>query len=66
MAKFKVYIQQYVEMIAVIEVEAADDHAAQGEALLNAHRAEWSAGDDAYKAEVYQVDDAAGEVIWTR
>lgn len=64
MAKFKVYVHQYVEMLAVIEVEADDQHDASDHALRDLSLAEWSAGDDAYKARVYQVDDAAGTVVF--
>lgn len=68
MAKFKVCIQQYVEMIAEIEVEAETPEAA----LRLAYDADpgvtavWEHGDDALDVEAWCVLDAKGETVWER
>lgn len=66
MPKFKVHLQQYVEKIATIEVEAVDEDDARNTAKTQAHKAEWIDGDDAYSVEVYAVHDGAGNLVWER
>ena len=64
--KFRVHLQQYVEEIATIEVEAVDEDEARAIAKRNAHKAAWEPGEDAYSAEVYAVCDEHGHLVWGR
>ncbi|MBB4017597.1 hypothetical protein GGR16_002631 [Chelatococcus caeni] len=66
MPKFKVQLQQYVEQVAEIEVEAPDHEEARRLALLRAESAEWQPGDDAYSADAYSVLDEHGRLVWER
>ena len=65
---FQVCVQQYVERVAQIEVEAFSEEEAR-ELAMEPHRREsarWEEGDDAYDAEVYAVLDGTGLEIWSR
>jgi len=64
MAKFKVFLHQYVEEVAVMEIEAADATSARDMALNRAPEADWTAGDDSYSPEVYLVTDQNNECVW--
>jgi hypothetical protein len=61
MAKFKVCIQQYVEQVAAVEVEAATAEEARRVAYaeglyeIGARQKAWVAGDDAQEAVIYEV-----------
>jgi hypothetical protein len=66
MAKFKVLLQQYVEMLTEIEVEAHDEQDARTIAYTMADGATWTDGDDAYKVEAYAVKDESGNPVWER
>jgi hypothetical protein len=66
MAKFKVYLQQYVEQIATVEIEAIDENDAISKAKDAADFATWEPGDDAYSVEAYGVANASGEMVWER
>ena len=65
MPKYKVYLQQYVEQIAEVEVEADDPDEAIWLATKNTSLIDWSEGDDAYDAEAYAVY-ANGMLVWER
>lgn len=73
-ATFKVHLQQYVERVTTIEVEASDHWEAIKAARAIADKeptapgahAVWEDGDDAQKVEAYAVANAAGEIIWER
>lgn len=56
MPKFKVYLQQYVEEVAEMIVEASTPQEATQLALERACEAEWSEGSDSYAARVWHVD----------
>lgn len=65
MPKFKVHLQQYVERVATVEVEASDaGMAAQIAKTDLASSATWEDGDDAMSVNIYAVHDAAGELVW--
>lgn len=66
MAKFQVCIQQYVEKIATVEVEAntAEDAATLAK-LEGGARAAWTDGDDSYSIAVYAVMQG-DKVVWER
>lgn len=76
MPKFKVHLQQYVEEVAEIEVEAATAEEAAEKAEQMAHDGdidEWHDGDDVILGAAancgdpaWQVYDAAGELVWER
>lgn len=67
MPKFKVFLQQYVERVATVEVEASDANRAIQIAKTNlASQATWEDGDDAYSVDVYAVHDSAGDLVWER
>jgi hypothetical protein len=63
---FKVYMQQYVEQVTEVEVEAANIQEARTLAKDRADKATWTPGDDAYDVSVYGVANEAGELIWER
>ena len=60
--KYRVLLQQYVEQVAAMEIEADTPEDAKDEALLRAAEADWGAGDDAMDVECYAVMDGAGMV----
>lgn len=64
--KFRVHLQQFVEEIGTIEVEAVDEDEARAIAKRDAHKAAWEPGEDAYSAEVYAVRDEHGHLVWER
>lgn len=69
MPKFRVCLQQYIERVAAVEVEA--DTPEQAKEIGWARVAcppgvEWEDGDDASEIEVYAVLDTDGEVVWGR
>lgn len=66
MPKFKVHLQQYVEKVATVEIEASDAGMAAQIAKRDAHLADWQDGDDAYSVSVYAVHDEKGDVFWER
>lgn len=67
MPKFKVFLQQYVERVAIVEVEASDaGMAAQIAKTDLASSATWEDGDDAQSVDIYEVQDAAGQTVWER
>lgn len=67
MPKFKVYLQQYVERVAIVEVEASDAGMAAQIAKTNLDSsATWEDGDDALSVDIYEVQDAAGQTVWER
>ena len=66
MAKFKVHMQQYIERVATVEVEADNEADARDLAKHRADAATWTDGDDAYSVEVYAVADEAGAMVWER
>jgi len=63
--KYRVLLQQYVEQVATIEIEADTPEAAKDEALLRGAEADWGAGDDAMDVECYAVMDGA-DMVWER
>lgn len=63
MAKFKVHLQQYVERVATVDVEAEDEGAAIAAAKIEAMKAKWQDGEDAYTVDAYAVCDASGNII---
>lgn len=66
MPKFKVQMQQYVEQLATIEIEAEDEKTARDIAKQIAFQAVWTDGDDSYEVDVYAVEDDQGRVVWER
>jgi hypothetical protein len=66
MAKFTVHLQQYVEQVATLEIEAATPEEARDIAITSAPSATWTEGDDAEKASVFAVHDTAGNLVWER
>lgn len=66
MPKFKVYLQQYVEEIAVMQIEATDEDEARAIAKTKAPEADWQDGGDSHSVDVYQVADAGGKIVWSR
>ena len=64
--KFTVLVQQYVERVASIEVEAEDEQAARWKAADLYDTADWSDGDDAYSVECYAVFDEDDNPVWER
>lgn len=66
MPRFRVHLQQYVEEIATITVEASSPEEARTIALDRASDAIWSDGDDAYAAEAYAVRNSLGDLVWER
>jgi hypothetical protein len=59
-------LQQYVEMTAVVEVEAATAEAARERALTElASCADWQPGDDAYDVEAFAIYEGE-RLIWER
>ena len=64
MPKFTVYLQQYVEQTASLEIEADSAEEARDKALSNAPSADWDLGDDAYAAEVYRIEEI--KTVWER
>lgn len=67
MPKFKVQLQQYVEKVAIVEVDAESVEAARDSALsFEAISADWQDGDDAYAVDAYAVLDEAGNTVWER
>jgi chaperonin GroEL (HSP60 family) len=70
MPKFKVCFQQYIEMLATIEVEADDEHVARQLARDLASKAEWEVGDDTCGVAAYAVYLVAGDdddrLVWER
>lgn len=64
MPKFKVCVQQYVEMIASVVVEAATpEEAADMVEQDGASEFDWQDGDDAEDMRVYAVLDESGEAV---
>lgn len=66
---FTVLVQRYVEEIVEIEVEATDADDARAKARQRAGldmELEWKPGDDMTGLDVYAVQDADGEAVWTR
>lgn len=67
MPKFKVFLQQYVERVAIVEVEASDAGMAAAIAKTDlASSATWEDGDHARFLDVYKIQDAAGQTVWER
>lgn len=66
MPKFKVHLQQYVEEVATMEIDAPDEKTARDIAKDRACEADWSDGNDADPAEVYAVHDENDNLIWER
>jgi len=66
MPKFKVHLQQYVEEVATIEVEADSIEEARAKALLEGPMASWEDGEDSYSVSAYAVHDDKGELVWER
>lgn len=66
MPKFRVHLQQYVEMTATLEVEAADADEARDRALTDAPSAAWDNGDDAGPVQAYAVHNEKEELVWER
>jgi len=67
MPKFKVFLQQYVERVAVVEVEASDAGMAAAIAKTDlASSATWEDGDDTMSVNIHAVCDEAGETVWER
>jgi hypothetical protein len=64
--KYTVLLQQYVENLARMEVEAETPEQARDIALREAHTAVWVGGTDAYDPDVYLVRDATGADVWER
>ena len=63
---FTVCLQQYVERVAHIRVEADDPIKAVQIAKNSCDDAIWTDGDDAYAVDVYAVLDADEKNIWSR
>jgi hypothetical protein len=66
MPKFRVLLQQYVEMTAAVEIEAASIQAARECVLTDlASGADWAPGEDAYEVRTYAIfeDD---RLVWER
>lgn len=69
--KYRVFLQQYVEQLAELEIEAASPEEARDRALTQAPAAVWSPGYDPGEVTVYAVHDAGGasggpyQVVWT-
>ena len=70
LTRYKVYVQQYVEQVTEIEIDAeTPEHAIDrvlsydGEYIVNAT---WEPGDDCYDADVYMVKDSEGNEVWER
>ena len=66
MPKYTVLLQQYVENLARMEVEANSPEDARNIALNRASEALWTAGEDAYDPEVYIVKDENNHEVWNR
>lgn len=66
MPRFQVCLQQYVEQVTSVEIEAEDEQDAKDKALAMADTFEWKTGDDAYDVEAYAILDADGAVVWER
>lgn len=66
MAKYKVHLQQYIEQVTTIEVEANNQNEAVMLAKNRCHDAQWKQGDDAYNCACYAVSDANDNIIWER
>lgn len=69
--KYQVCVQQYVEEITSIEIEAdtSEQAAAIGQQMLNDGNVDveaWVAGDDITGRDVYAVLDPGGETVWER
>lgn len=64
--RFKVFLQQYAEQIADVEVEAKDPVDAITKAKEQAVTLDWGSGDDSYEVEAYAVHDEIGNVVWER
>lgn len=68
MPKFTVKLQQYVEEVAEIEVEADTPEAAR-QLVLDQDLmvdADWQDGSDSYEAEIYLVVDEENNTVWDR
>jgi len=63
--KYRVLLQQYVEQVASMEIEADTPEDAKDEALLRGAEADWGPGDDAMDVECYAVMDGA-DMVWER
>lgn len=70
MPKFKVHVQQYVEEVATVEIDAetAEEAVAKVEQGVwsGAIEPDWRDGDDAQRAEAYSAHDAKDNVVWQR
>lgn len=69
MPKFKVCVQQYVEEIAHVMVEAETPEKAveiAEQKLADGDIDNWRDGDDIIQAEAYAVLDETGESVWDR
>ena len=71
LTRYKVYLQQYVENTAMVEIEAATPEDAIDQALFanfgeHVINAVWTPGDDAYDADVYMVKDMDDNEVWER
>ena len=68
--KYRVLMQQYVEQVAAIDIEADTPEEARDLALNRAASAEWGPGDDAYDVDVYAVTvpvmDGVAAIVWER
>jgi len=66
MPKFKVHVQQYVERVATVELEATTPDQARA-LFMSGHGwddIKWEPGDDAQPARVYAIADGSDEIVW--
>lgn len=67
MTVYRVQLQQYVEMICSVEVEADTPEEAKDKALLNGGEDDdWKNGGDAREVEAWAILDNAGNTVWER
>ncbi len=64
MPKFTVHLEQYVQEVATIEVEADNIEAAISLAFEERHEADWCDGEGSRDMQAYRVENATGEVVW--
>jgi len=61
---YRVCLQQYVEQVTTMEIEADSAEQAEDMALQLAPDANWEAGDDAYDVRCYQVENLeTGDIV---
>lgn len=68
MPKFKVCVQQFVEQIGVVEIEAAtpEDAVQAYKGDRTGHDVVWQQGEDTQPSDAYAVMDATGATVWER